>query len=29
MKLTPIQDTDLDFDYGTFDSAGFYGQNSR
>lgn len=23
MKLTPIQDSDLDFDYGTFDSAAF------
>jgi len=23
MKLTPIQEADLDFDYGTFDSAGF------
>jgi len=23
MKLTPIQELDLDFDYGTFDSAGF------
>ncbi len=23
MKLTPIQASDLDFDYGTFDSAGF------
>ncbi len=23
MKPTPIQDSDLDFDYGTFDSAGF------
>jgi len=23
MKPAPIQDSDLDFDYGTFDSAGF------
>lgn len=26
MKPTPIQETDLDFDYGTFDSAGFTAQ---